>query len=147
MILSKQQQLGLFGEEWCLSNLFNGFDCYCPVNFNYGYDFLLEGVMPVEIKTSSEITKKRAGRIRTRYAFDIGDVFHPHGLTILLCLNSDIFPFIVPNWFIAYRTHIEITSHPTVYQGWLKPFLWNISQISMTLNICKKYDNRFLQLL
>lgn len=135
--LSQTQQIGWNGEQWAIDQLAaRGYEVKFDPDFcNEGYDLVVNG-LPTEIKFAHRTKRKRRHVNRAGVVFDNWYdrwqwCIHPtsHRLTdwLLILVAEDRrkgkYPYIVPGGVVLDRTHIQITSHPTKYKGWLAQFL------------------------
>lgn len=114
------------GEAW-VRDVLLPWPTYEPPNANSPYD-LRYGPLLIEVKTARPYRCKHS--YKTRWQFNVSKHLPPHGLTVLVCATSNGFqPFLVPNWFLTTKQHVQITSQPWKYSGWLARFLWRMDSI------------------
>lgn len=134
---SQTQIIGFNGEQWVLDQLAaRGYDVRFDPDFrNEGYDLVVNG-LPTEVKFAHPTKRKRttinrAGVVNELWYDRWQWHIHPtsHRLTDWLLIlvaedrQEDKYPFIVPGGVVLDRVHIQLTSHPTKYNGWLAQFL------------------------
>lgn len=133
---SRNQRTGLNGEQWLVDKLTDmGYDVkFDPDFYREGYDCLVNG-LPTEIKTANPTRRKRKWKNRIgvvfenwydRWQFHIHPTSHRLTDWLLILIADDgqqKYVYIVPGGVVLDRTHIQITSHPTKYNGWLAQFL------------------------
>lgn len=125
---SATQQLGIFGENWVVDYLARkGYKPeVSPRFFEEGYDLKIKG-MPVEVKIARKTYRKVNGKYFSRWQWYIHPTSHNQQDWLLILLAIDnaghIWPYILPGNVLQGRTHIQLTSHPARYSGWLARFL------------------------
>lgn len=138
---SRNQRVGAEGEKWVIEQLqARGYDAkFDPDFYNEGYDIIVNG-LPTEIKFAHQTRRKRVWTNRIgvvlenwydRWQWQIHPTSHrlTDWLLILVAdVNGDRYPYIVPGGIVLDRTHIQLTSHPNKYRGWLAAWLnrWEI---------------------
>ena len=129
-------ELGDIGERWVYEQLVKrGYKCqFMPLDCQ-NCDILITGQngrrLPVEVKFARPTTRK--GRKSTRWQFQIHETaqrMHGDWVLILVCQDSKRthYPFIIPGQLVSERPHVQITSHPKTYTGWMERYLnrWDI---------------------
>lgn len=136
MYFSETQKIGSDGEQWVIEQLENrGFKVkFDPDFFNEGYDLVVNG-LPTEVKTANSTRRKRVYINRAGVVFENWYdrwqwCIHPTSnrlvdwLLILVANDgNNRYVFVVPGGIVLDRTHIQITSHPQKYKGWLATWL------------------------
>lgn len=138
---SQTQQIGSDGEMWAIEQLEAfGYQCKFHPDFcNEGYDMTVNG-LPTEIKFAHRTKRKRTWKNRAgvifenyydRWQWQIHPTSHRQTDWLLILIadyRGTKYTFIVPGGLVLDRTHIQITSHPNKYRGWLAAWLnrWEI---------------------
>jgi len=83
------------------------------------------GTLPIEVKFARPTV--RAGRQQKRWQFYLSPTSQQMtGEWVAILVAQDLdrkkYPFIVPGSMFKTRTHVQLTSHPTQYRGWLAKF-------------------------
>ena len=141
--LSVNQRTGLAGETYAAGLLLErGYNVTIPANFLCPNTDLLINGLPVEVKLALPTVRTvRPGYTRTRWQFNIGNV--PATDRVYLIIARDTagqhWPYIVPSAVLINRPHIQLTSHPTHYAGFIAPFLhaWTVIDYLLT----RQYQN------
>ena len=138
MKLSKDQILGSQGERWVFNELARRkwHTVLHPDFCNAGFDMKCLG-LPVEVKTANPtlqgVISRNIAYKRQRWQWSI----HKPSLDmlqdwVLILLAKDdkgkIFPYVVPGALIN-QIHMQITSHPNKFRGWLNFWLWEFDVI------------------
>lgn len=138
---SAHQRIGHKGEKWAFHELkARGYEVKFDPDFcREGYDLVVNG-LPTEIKFAHQTWRKRKRVNRNglvtehwypRWQWQI----HPTSRRLtdwLLILVADVegqrYTYVVPGAMVSNRTHIQLTSPPTKYTGWLAQWLnrWEI---------------------
>lgn len=126
--MSPEQRTGLVEEAWVYRKLIE--QGYSPTQdpdfFDKSHDMRIKG-LPVEVKIAHPTTRIVDGKPYTRWQFSI----HPtttaiRGEWCAVLVAQDRagikYPFIVPGSHIGDRSHLQITSHPSKYRGWLAEY-------------------------
>lgn len=134
--LSPSQKYGLSVEQWVIAQLTKqGYTPSVPTDFaQTACDAYVNGLC-LEIKAAKRTKRYKklaSGEVKAywRWQWQI----HPtHKGEYALILVADTpqkkrFCFIVPGSVAGQRSHIQITSHPLKYQGWLSAYLekWTV---------------------
>lgn len=136
--MSPDQEYGSFGEKWVFDQLKQR--GYSPkINSRYFAQncdlFVLD--MPVEVKIARQTNRRHKLNngldvLYPRWQWSVHDTAKEmNGEWILVLLaqtKTRIFPYILPGSVIGDRNHLQITSHPDRYQGWLNQYRdkWSI---------------------
>lgn len=132
-MFSPEQMIGNIGEKWAFDKLVGM--GYAPTPTDYltqNCDFKI-GNLPVEVKFANQTLQKRyypSGEIvyRPRWQW----LVHPtakgmEGDWLLILIARDQkgvnWSYVLPGGCVLDRVHIQITSHPTTYSGWLSGWL------------------------
>lgn len=128
--LSATQRFGLQAEEWVFRQLLEqGYTPTMPLDFSQtACDIICNGLC-IEVKTARPTF--RPGKLAngktawyTRWQWMIHPTHQGEFLAILIAETAKgKYPFIVPGSIIGERTHIQLTSHPENYKGWLAQYL------------------------
>ena len=118
------QKFGIKVEDWFLNQaIAKG---YKPRLTRWGTencDMIIRG-LPVEIKAARPSVRRRKGKEYTRWQWHV----HPtsqqmQGDWVLVLVAQDNdgkrFLYILPGSILAGRTHLQLTSHPSEYTGWI----------------------------
>lgn len=130
--MSRDQQFGLEGEKWVMTQLKKrGYKPTLRSDFYVQACDLLVNGLCIEVKIAKptlRLRKLKSGNVvgYTRWQWFV----HPTSqqlsnewlLVLLAQTNKAIIPFILPGSQIGDRTHIQITSHPNNYKGWLAAY-------------------------
>ena len=128
---SPTQQVGYQAELWVFDQLRNrGHKPHFTDWTTPNCDIIVAG-LPIEVKIARPTY--RSATLTPRWQFFI----HPTAqqmtgewAAILVAQDFDMvrYPFIVPGSMFKTRTHVQLTSHPTKYRGWLAKFLerWDV---------------------
>lgn len=129
-MMSPNQITGFNAEAWTFNQLHRlNYEVSFPPDWKrFGYD-LKVGSLPIEVKVANVTTRRNKYR---RWQWHI----HPttfqmagdYALVLIAIYNGEFWPYIIPGSMVNDRTHIQLTSPPPVYAGWLAPFLnrWEI---------------------
>lgn len=133
-MFSENQKIGLFGERIAYQELTRrGFQVELRNSFNAkNTDMRVNGI-PAEVKFANPTRRYSQGRVYTRWQWRVsrtaGDMLQDW-ILILIAKDSryNTFYYIMPGDIIGYRDHLQLTSHPDVYRGWLSPWRnrWDI---------------------
>lgn len=134
--LSPQQRYGLKIEQQVIQELEKrGYEAHVPTNFSQkACDAVVRGLC-VEIKGAKRTKRTRvlsSGEVKSYWRYQWSLDQRPEGEFVLILVadtpQKKRFHFIVPGSQIGDRTHIQITSHPLKYQGWLSEYLekWDV---------------------
>ena len=125
--LAKTQITGYAGELWATWQLEQlGYQVRLLSDFcSPGVDALINGVLACEVKFSHRGNKKRGVFTYPRWVWNVAKVDTKDRVLILIAQDAEgaKHPFIMPGAVMASRTLFEINSHPTQYNGLIKPFL------------------------
>jgi len=129
----QDQIYGHEGERWAFEQLqANGyFPRFDPDFYAPGRDLIVNG-LPVEVKIAHPTWRSCKGTLRLRWQWFIHPTTHAIGEYALILIAEDSanqrHPYIVPGSLIGQRTHIQLTSHPDKYRGWIARFKnqWNV---------------------
>jgi hypothetical protein len=136
--MSATQKFGLSIEEWICSQLQErGYPARLVSNFFENVDIMI-GDLPVEVRAARCYPRKiRPGVYGTRWQFDLTRGLNPalvDYVAILVATDGfDRYPFIIPGAWTLARSSASITSHPTLYKGWLAAGLNNWGVIDTML--------------
>ena len=136
--MSPEQEIGLEHEEWVVKQLrARGYAAQLNPNFcAQNCDLRVNG-LPVEVKyarpTLRTQTKRNGLKVQyTRWQWCISDTaagMSGEWVCVLLAqTRKKIVPYIVPGSQIGERNHVQITSHPDRYRGWLNNYrnTWSV---------------------
>jgi len=134
--LSPHQKYGLKIEQWVIQQLESkGYAPKIPTDFNEkACDAYVNGLC-LEIKAARRTKRTRvlaSGEVKTywRYQWSLGNVPRCEFALILVAdtPQKKRFCFIVPGSQIGGTTHLQLTSHPLKYSGWLAQYLekWDV---------------------
>lgn len=150
---SQTQAIGHEGEKWAYNALVkHGYEPQWMACFEHaGCDMKVRD-LPIEVKLANPTKRKRKRYNRTgleivtwydRWQWLVSATSHNQEDWILLLIVNDRagdrYPYIVPGGMVLNRRHIQITSHPTQYNGWLSPWLNNWQVIDYLAD--KVYQN------
>lgn len=110
-----------------------GYQCHpFSTNFQSEYDFLIDGILPVEVKAARPKIHYGAGRrwSALRWQFNLISLGSNPGqrdfilaLACWLPVQQDFTFFLVPSAFLLGRPMwLQVTSHPAAYRGWISRF-------------------------
>jgi hypothetical protein len=141
--VSSTQRTGLAGEAYAAELLQErGYSVTVPADFNLPNTDLLINGLPVEVKLAlPTLRRPQPGYTRIRWQFNLGNV--PTDDRVYLIIAQDAagerWPYIVPSAVLINRPHIQLTSHPTQYRGFIAPFLhaWTVIDYLLT----RQYQN------
>lgn len=128
--LSALQNYGLRIEKWVYDQLVSrGYSPIIPPNFSQeGCDMLIESLC-IEVKAARKTKRKfilSDGTIayRDRWQWFINSTHKTEYVLILVAETSPQkrYVFIVPGSQMGNRQHIQITSHPSKYSGWIAQY-------------------------
>lgn len=135
--LSNRQRIGFEGELWAYDQLVKrGLRPKMLANFYQENCDLRVGRIPIEVKTANPTWRKSPrGTWLPRWQFSISTTAAEMANDWVLILiardhNGCSYPYILPGQSILDRRHIQITSHPTKFRGWLSYWLnrWSVIQ-------------------
>lgn len=127
--LSKSQKFGLKVEQWVIEQLVQrGYSPSIPADFfKEGCDAHVNGLC-IEIKAAKRTKRKyvlASGEVKYYWRWQ-WSVHKTHRGEFALILVADTSKkrvvFIVPGSQVGDRTHLQITSHPEKYTGWLAQY-------------------------
>lgn len=132
-MFSRDQKLGYQGELWAIAQLKKrGFDPQIPDDFfSNGLDILVDG-LPIEVKYAKRTYRKfpaNDGQViyRPRWQWHIHPTSYAPGRDFVAILIAEDdsgkrHVFIVPSLALDGRSHVQITSHPDKYTGWMAEY-------------------------
>lgn len=134
--LSPHQKYGLKIEQWVIQELERrGYSPKVPTDFNEkACDAYVNGLC-IEIKAArrtkrTKVLKSGEVKVYYRYQWSLGSVPRCEFALILVAdtPGRKRICFIVPGSQVGERTHLQITSHPLKYSGWLAQYLekWDV---------------------
>ncbi|MCB0208024.1 MAG: hypothetical protein KDJ52_01765 [Anaerolineae bacterium] len=137
-MMSPEQETGLIGERWVIKELRRrGYKPEIdPDFFTKNCDLRVNG-LPIEVKYARPTTRKQISTsgnaiYLTRWQWSISATaaeMRGEWVCILLAQTAKkIVPYVVPGSQIGERSHIQITSHPDKYKGWLNRYrnAWDV---------------------
>lgn len=144
--MTEVQKFGYFGEK--------AFECRAvglgyqvvpySANFQSPYDFMLEGVLPVEVKSARPklYWVRKKGYLRWRWQFNLTSVNlrlgQPDFILALGCwiASQQAFDyFLIPSaHFLGRPVMAQITTTPSLYRGWMSGFYDCWSSIDMLVH-------------
>lgn len=138
MRLSEDQILGRQGERWVFDQLARRkwATTLHPDFANSGFDMKCLG-LPIEVKIANPsfqpVSAKNISYRRQRWQWCIHEPsLDMAGDWVLILLARDekqrIYPYVVPGAMVT-QNHIQITSHPEKFRGWLNFWLWEFDVI------------------
>ena len=147
LAIANMMNVAAKGEKWVYDQLvLKGYNAqFMPVNCA-NCDILITGDsgqrLPIEVKFARP-TSRKAGT-SPRWQFYISDTASDmigDWVLVLVCQDSNkvLYPFIIPGQLVSERPHIQITSHPKVYRGWMSRYLNRWDVIDYLLN--QEYRN------
>lgn len=152
--LSASQKYGLKIEQWLIEELEKrGYSPKVPTNFaQTACDAYVNGLC-IEIKAAKRtrrFKKLASGEVKAYYRWQWN--IHPtHKGEYALILVADTpqkkrFCFILPGSVVGTRTHLQITSHPIKYTGWMSAYLekWDVIDY-LAREVYKGYGPLFQQ--
>jgi len=88
--------------------------------------YLVDGVVPIRVHVSTmSLDQGRYQRWQWTIKSD-----QPQGVIVLVAIDDqgDAYAFVVPAAKLLGQTHVQVTSHPTKYKGWLSLYLdeWRV---------------------
>lgn len=147
-MFSRDQAVGLQGEIWVANQLREkGYDVRIPGRFDtQGCDLFADGLC-LEVKIASP-TIRWMSRTTTSPVPRIRWQWHIHKTSLAMIgdwaavlvaedTSAEKYTYIVPSAMIKNRTHLQLTSHPLAYSGWLAPFRGRWDVIDYLVN--KRY--------
>lgn len=129
-MFSPDQKTGLIGERWAYEKLKRlGWPVKLMPDFgNHAYDMQI-GKLPIEVKYAQTTYRKKERQGLTVHVPRWQWFIHPTYSKlddrdwVLILIAEDQkrlkHPFILPGNLLDGRNHLQITSHPTKYSGWL----------------------------
>lgn len=129
-MFSQQQLTGLNGERWVAEQLADrGYKVRVPGDFDHPGCDLFANALCLEVKFANPTQRKVDGRWHDRWQFHIHPATHAmQGDWAAVLVAEDRqgkkYPFIIPHGAIGERRHLQITSHPVQYRGWMARFLY-----------------------
>lgn len=128
-MFSRDQDLGKLGERWAHDQLTKrGWPVKMMPDFQQKSCDMKIGHLPIEVKYALTTY-----RVKTRQGLQVHSArwqwfIHPtyeniHQDWVLILIAEDQkkikYPYILPGNLLDGRNHLQITSHPTKYRGWL----------------------------
>lgn len=130
--MSPEQRIGIEAEKWVMGQLrkigLNG----CSTDFGAACCDITVDDLPIEVKIANPTTRTYRGRNYRRWQWRIHETQKYHHREWVLILiakyNGQLYPFILPGSSVNLRPHLQITSSPLAYGGWLAQWLnrWDI---------------------
>jgi len=128
-LFSPDQKLGNLGEAWVFDQLRQrGHAVQRNTDFaNAGYDMRI-GELQIEVKYARQSYRMRWRRgepVRVpRWQWLVHTTSQQNGHNWVLILVAEdvqghLYPYILPGNLVIPRQHLQLTSHPIVYRGWL----------------------------
>lgn len=132
--LSNRQRVGFEGELWAYEQLEKrGYLVTMATHcFEQNCD-LRVGKLPIEVKVANQTWRKSPqGAWFPRWQFSISTTasqMQADWVLILIARDKKgcCYPYILPGQSILNRRHLQITSHPTKFRGWLSHWFNNWS--------------------
>lgn len=135
--MTKEQKTGMAGELWAKMMLEKrGYSVHMPNDFfERQNDFIINGVLPCEVKTSSPVSRwKKASngvyKVYPRWVWNVQAIEHDDRAVILIATtkSNGNFAFICPSALFVNRASVEITNDPQKYRGYLSAYLnrWDV---------------------
>jgi len=127
--LSEAQRYGLRAELWSLQQLqARDYQAHLVSGFFSNVDILIEPGLPVEVKISRPyLYKVKPGHYRQRWQFDLARSLPANQDWILLAIAEDeereLWPYVLLSGWLNGRSHLQLTSHPSKFSGWIAPHL------------------------
>lgn len=118
------QRFGIQVEDWFLNlAIAKG---YKPKLTRWGTencDMIIMG-LPIEVKAARPTVRYRKGKQYTRWQWNIHSSSQQmQGEWVLVLVAQDAsgsrFTYIIPGSVIGGREHLQLTSHPDLYRGWI----------------------------
>lgn len=150
MRMSKTQKFGLQGELWVKEELeARGYGVQLISNWFDDYDLIVNGCLPVEVKTArSYIRKPSPTRAVLSYQFETARLPQIGDFLVVLVVNDQhgrMWPYVTPSWRYFQRSSVAITSHPTQYSGMWAKYLDRWSVVDRLI-FARQYYGQKLQL-
>lgn len=132
--LSQSQIIGLQGEQWAYEQLRKrGHPVKMVADFTTQNCDLKIRDLPIEVKLAWPTMRRHHGKLKWRWQFRIHPTSQQMECDWLLILiardyNGFTYPYILPGGLLLERQHIQITSHPAKFRGWLSYWLnrWSV---------------------
>lgn len=138
-MFSKDQKTGLQGEWYAYEQLCKrGHKVKMMTDFNHkSYDLKI-GQLPIEVKYAKQTFRKKKRKGLTVFVPRWQWFIHPTAKQlndrdwVLILIAEDHkkirYPYILPGNILDGRSHLQLTSHPTKYKGWLNDWLkeWGV---------------------
>lgn len=129
-MFSKEQQLGNISEKFILQELARrGYTVKLSPNFYDKNTDLVIGDLPIEVKFAHKTYRYKtlADGSKKRYPRWQWNIHPTAGLMdgdwVLILVAKDAAGhqhiYVVPGGLVGDRPHIQLTSHPDIYRGWL----------------------------
>lgn len=110
-------------------------------DFRSEFDFLVDGVLPVEVKSARPRLhlNRRGGSLRWRWQFNVSSCGSDPGrrdfLLVLACwlpAQQDFDFFLIPSAYLLGRPFMmQITTNPVNYRGWMARFYHHWQVVDM----------------
>ena len=134
--MTPNQKLGHKWEMWAAQQCAaHGYNVSYYTSLNSPADFKANGV-PVEVKFARQTVRKihhgNKSVLYPRWQWQVenkaAQLRDDWVLILLACDGPEVYPFILPGQLIARRNHLQLTSKPVNYTGWLSQWLnrWEI---------------------
>ena len=141
--LSKEQKLGVRGEEWVMAQLVSrGYHGeYYNDFFEEQRDIKINGCLPCEVKTSRQSIchrKTSSGNVKQypSWRWNVSPVTSKDSVLILLAIDNRGLhhPFIMPSNVMAHRCYVQLTKHPLKCKTYYDKYLNYWQTIDYLLN-------------
>ena len=131
--MSPEQRLGQQAEGWVMAQLRErGLSTYSSPSFTTVCCDLMVEDLPIEVKIANVTYRHYRNRDYRRWQWRIHETQKYHRREWVLILIAEYlgqyYPFIMPGSMVNLRPHLQITSTPLAYSGWMAAWLnrWDV---------------------
>lgn len=123
--MSPNQQTGLKWEMYIARQLkARGYAVKMGRNFTEKSVDMRANGLPIEVKFANPTWRKQGEKSYRRWQWHIADTRHLYAgkdwaLVLIAAADGKLFHYVVPGGLAVSRPHIQITSHPAMYAGWV----------------------------
>jgi hypothetical protein len=136
--MSPEQLTGLRAQRWVEAQLKKQGLPVLATGWNTQSCDILVGDLPIEVKTANATYRRRGELKYRRWQWRIHETQKYHhrewALILIAEYQGQPWPFIMPGSLVNLRPHLQITSTPLAYSGWMASWLNRWDVIEYLLN-------------
>lgn len=130
--MSPNQLTGFAAERWAFEQLVkHGYSPKYPPSWGHKNCDLIVNQLPIEVKVANRTTRRsKYHRWQWHVAPTAQEMKGEWALILLANYQGQLWPYVLPGSIVDDRPHIQITSAPPHYNGWLSPWMnrWEVIQ-------------------